>query len=142
MNKDDVSFVKKVLLHPKIRMKRLIDLNDKVKVIKQVLVHPKNRMKKDAAIILEQQKSHLKNRMSATEARVARNNVSRLMCGEFDFSLKIILNKTMLFDTSKINEEVIMDKIIEAINDPLNDEYYIDHPEGSSSFTLKREDGR
>ena len=110
MNKDDVSFVKKVLFHPKNRMKRLIDLNDKVKVIKQVLVHPKNRMKKGAAIILEQQKSHLRNRMSATEARVARNNVSRLMCGEFDFSLKNILNKTILFDTSKINKEVIQNR--------------------------------
>ena len=61
------------------------------------------------------------------------------MHGKFDFSFKNILNKTILFDTSKINQEEIMDKII---NDSLNDEYYIDHPEGSNSFILKREDGR
>ena len=77
--------------------------------------------------------------MSTMEARVARNNVSRLMRGEFDFSLKNILNKTTIFDTSKINEEIIMDKITEAINDPLNDENCIDHPEGSNSLTLKQE---
>ena len=62
--------------------------------------------------------------------------------GEFDFSLKNVLNKTLVFDTSKINEEVITDKIIELINDPLNDEYYIDHLSGINSFTLKREDER
>ena len=48
--------------------------------------------------------------MSAIKAQVARNNVSRLMCGEFDFSLKNILNKTILFDTSKINKEVIQNR--------------------------------
>ena len=64
------------------------------------------------------------------------------MRGEFDFSLKNVLNKTLVFDTSKINREVITDEIIELINDPLIDEYYIDHPSGINSFTLKREDGR
>ena len=59
------------------------------------------------------------------------------MRGEFNFSLKSILNKTLLFDTSKINEVVIIDKIIESINDPLQDENYIDHPNGTNSFTLK-----
>ena len=46
VKKDNVIFVKKVPLHSKNRMKRLIHLNDKVEFIKQVLVHPKNRMKK------------------------------------------------------------------------------------------------
>ena len=83
-----------------------------------------------------------RNKFAAKEAQIARNNVSRIMHGEFDFSLKNVLNKTLVFDTSKINGEVITDKIIELINDPLNDEYYIDHPSGINSFTLKREDGR
>ena len=48
----------------------------------------------------------------------------------------------MQFDTSKIKEEVIIDKIIELLNGPLNDEYYIDHPGGTNSFTLTRKDGR
>ena len=83
-----------------------------------------------------------RNKFGAKEAQIARNNVSRLMRGEFDFSLKNVLNKTLVFDTSKINGEVITDKIIELINDPLSDEYYIDYPSGINSFTLKREDGR
>ena len=83
-----------------------------------------------------------KNKFAAKEAQITRNNVSRLMRGEFGFSLKNVLNKTLVFDTSKINEEVITDKIIELINDPLNDEYYIDHLSGINSFTLKREDER
>ena len=83
-----------------------------------------------------------RNKFAAKEAQSAGNIVSRLMRGEFDFSLKNVLNKTLVFDTSKINEEVITDKIIELINDPLNDEYYIDHLSGINSFTLKREDER
>ena len=35
-----------------------------------------------------------------------------------------------------------MTKIIELLNDPLNDEYYVHHPDDTNSFTLKREDGR
>ena len=62
------------------------------------------------------------------------------MRGKVDFSIKNILNKTLLFDTSKINEEVIIDKITGSLSDPLNDEYYIDHLDSTNSFTLKRED--
>ena len=54
------------------------------------------------------------------------------MRGEFEFSMKNILNKTLLFNTSKTNEEVIIDKIIESLNDLLYDEYYIDHPGGTN----------
>ena len=35
-----------------------------------------------------------------------------------------------------------MDKIIEALGDKRNDEFYIEHPVCSKYFTLKREDGR
>ena len=44
---------------------------------------------------------------------------------EFDFNPKKILNKTLIFDTTKINEEIIMDKITEALNDKTNNELYI-----------------
>ena len=37
---------------------------------------------------------------------------------------------------------VIMDKIIEAFKNPMNDEIYIEHPVGSNAFTWKPEDGR
>ena len=42
----------------------------------------------------------------------------------------------------KIDEEIIMDKIIEALNNKPNDELYIEHLVGSNYFTLKRADGR
>ena len=54
------------------------------------------------------------------------------MRGKFDFSAEKLLNKT--FDTSKINEEIIMDSIIDALNDKTNDEFYIEHPVGSNHF--------
>ena len=54
---------------------------------------------------------------------------------------KKILSKTLLFDTKKIDEEIIMDRIIEALP-PTNDEFYIEHPVGSNAFTIKQEDGR
>ena len=60
---------------------------------------------------------------------------------KFNFDPKKILNKTLLFDTKKIDENIIMDRIIEAL--PLtNDGFYIEHPVGSNSFTLKQEEGR
>ena len=47
----------------------------------------------------------------------------------------------MLFDTSKIDEEIIMDRTIENLPSD-NDEFYIAHEIESDSFTLTREDGR
>ena len=47
-----------------------------------------------------------------------------------------------MFNTSKIDEEIIMDMMIYVLNDKTNDEFYIEHPVGSDYFTFKREDGR
>ena len=80
--------------------------------------------------------------MKNKEGQIGRDNVTKLMRGEFDFNLKKILNKTLIFNTTKINEEIIMDKIIEALNYKTNDEFYIEHTAGSNYFTLKQEDGR
>ena len=80
--------------------------------------------------------------MKNKEGQIGRDNVTKLMRGEFDFNLKKILNKTLIFNTTKINEEIIMDKIIEALNYKTNDEFYIEHKVGSNYFTLKQEDGR
>ena len=139
-----------------IRFEKLNDLNNKAELIKQVPVHLKNRLKQlskkaeAASLVLHPQKrlpndkllKNLRNTFALKEAQITRNNAYRLMQGEFDFSLKNILNKTLLFDTSKTNKEVIIDKIIESINDPLNDKYYIDHPSVTNSLILKQEDGR
>ena len=49
------------------------------------------------------------------------------MRGEFDLNPQKILNKTLLFDTKKTDEEIIIDRIIEAVP-PTNDEFYTEHP--------------
>ena len=72
---------------------------------------------------------------------MAREHVPALMNGKFSFDPKKILNKTLLFDTTKIDEEIIMDMIIRALSAG-NDDFYIEHPIGSNLFTLKWEDGR
>ena len=41
-----------------------------------------------------------------------------------------------------VDEEVIIDKIIDAINDPFNDKYWIEHKRGTNCFTLTLEDGK
>ena len=74
--------------------------------------------------------------MKNKEGQIARDNVSKLMRGEFDFDWKKILNKTLLCDTKKIDEEIIIDRIIEALP-PITDEFYIENRVGSNAFTLK-----
>ena len=41
-----------------------------------------------------------------------------------------------------IDEEIIIDTVIEAINVPSNDKYWIDYKPGTNYFTLRLEDGR
>ena len=107
-------------------------LRKKTKNIKQTLVHPGDKFKKATNKL-----KHTRNRMKNIESKIGRQNVSRVMRGKFNFSSKKLLNKTLIFDTTKINEEIIMDKIIEALNDKTNDEFYIEHPLGSNYFTLE-----
>ena len=102
--------------------------------MKQVSLHPRERLKKKKLV-------HPRDKMEHKAAQIARDNVSALMNERLVFDHREILNKTLLLDTIKIDEELIMDKIIQALP-PDNDEFYIEHPEGSNSFTLKREDGR
>ena len=47
-----------------------------------------------------------------------------------------------MFNTDKIDGEIIMDMMIDALIDKANEEFYIEHLIGSNYFTLKREDGR
>ena len=47
----------------------------------------------------------------------------------------------LLFDTSSINEEKFMNKILEVLPAD-NDELYILHEPGTNALTLKREDGK
>ena len=70
---------------------------------------------------------------------MARDNVSALIQGKFSFPPENFLNKTMLFDVSKVNEEKIMDKIIENLLTD-NDEFHFVHEPDTNSFSLRRED--
>ena len=76
------------------------------------------------------------------QIRAANENTENLLLGEFNFDPKDILNKKLIFDTPIIGEEIIIDRIIDAINDPFNDKYWPEHKPGTNCFTLRLEDGR
>ena len=56
------------------------------------------------------------------------------------FYSEIFLNKTVLFDTSKIYEEKIIERILENVPGD-NDDIYLIHEPGTDTFSLRREDG-
>ena len=76
------------------------------------------------------------------QIEIGADNTNKFMLAEFNFSSKNILNKKLIFDTSKIDQEIIMDRITDAINDKNNDEFYIKHQPGSNYFALRKENGR
>ena len=63
--------------------------------------------------------------------KIARDNVSALMQGKFVSNPERFLNKTVLFDTSKVDKEKIIERILENIPGD-NDDIYL---------YLRREDG-
>ena len=69
------------------------------------------------------------------QIRAANENTDNLRLGEFNFDPKRILNKTLMFDTTVISEEIIIGRIIDAINDPYNDKHWIEHKPGTNYFT-------
>ena len=79
--------------------------------------------------------------MRDKELKIAGENVSALMRGKFVFEPEVFLNKTVLFDTSKVSEEKIVDKILESLPADNNDIYLIHEP-CTNSFSLRREDRR
>ena len=72
----------------------------------------------------------------------ANENTANLMAGEFDFYPRKILNRTLIFDTTIINEEIIIGRIIDAIGDKYNDKYYIEYTPTTNYFTLRIDNGR
>ena len=76
------------------------------------------------------------------QIRASNENTENLMLGEFNFDPKEILHKKLIFDTTIIDEEMIIHRIIDAINDPFNDKYWIEHKPGTNYFTLRLENGR
>ena len=76
------------------------------------------------------------------QIRAANQNPGNLMVGEFNFDPKEISNKKPIFDSTIIDEEMIKDRIIDAINDPFNDKHWIEHKPGTNYFVLRIKDGR
>ena len=112
-------------------------LDDKVHFVKEVInAKPKQSTKT--------KKNIDKMKLMMDQIEVSLENTSLLMLGEFNFSPKQILNKKLIFDTTIIDEETIIDKIIEVPNDPSleSDKYWIEQELGSNYFTLRLEDGR
>ena len=112
-------------------------LDDKVHFLKEVVnAKPKK--------ITKPKKKIDKMKLMTDQTEASLGNTSLFMLGEFNFSPKQILNKKLIFDTTIIDKETIMDKIIQDLNDPFleNDKYWIEHESGSNYFTLRLEDGR
>ena len=99
-------------------------------------MNPRDRQKRKSKKI-----THPKNRMKNKELQIARDNVLAFMARKFSFSPEKILNKTILFDVSRVDEEKIMHKIIENLPST-NDDFYIIHEPGTNSFSLRRQDGK
>ena len=80
--------------------------------------------------------------MKYDQIGTANENIENLILGEFNFDLKEILNKKLIFATTTVDEGIIIDRIICAINDLFNDKYWIEQKPGTNYFTLKLVDGR
>ena len=78
--------------------------------------------------------------MKEKELKVARDNVSTLTQGKFVFDPEHFSNKTVLFDTSNVDEEQIIDRILENIPGD-NDNIYLVHEQDTNAFSLRRKDG-
>ena len=122
-----VTFIKQVPLHPRERMKRLEKISEKVHFIKEVAnAKPK--------ILVKTQKNTNTMKNINKKTKAANENTRNLMIDEFNFDPKEILNKT--------DEEVVINRIIDAIIDPFNEKYWIEHKPGTNYFTLRLEDGK
>ena len=60
-----------------------------------------------------------------TKLWLKNESTENLVLGEFNFDPKEILNKKVIFDTTITDEEIITDRLIDAINDPFNDKDWI-----------------
>ena len=84
-------------------MKRLEKINDKVTIVKEVAsAKPK--------ILVKTKTNTDKMENINRKTKAANENTRNLMVGEFNFDPKEILNKTLIFDTAMVNEEVIIDR--------------------------------
>ena len=144
----DVQFIKQVPMHPRDRLARATknaQRDDDVEFIKQVTMHRGDddvEFKKNRCLHILKTKAlkHQRDRMNEKKLKIATENFSAL-CGENLFLIqRFSLNKAVLFDTSKNDEQKIIDKILENIPGD-NDTIYLIHEPGTNAFSLRREDG-
>ena len=76
------------------------------------------------------------------QIKAGNENTENLMLGDFNFDPKLMLNKRLIFDTTITDEDIIISRIIDAIDNSYNDEYWITHKPGTNYFTLRLENGR
>ena len=125
-------------MHPRDRLARATKNaqgDDGVKFIKQVLAHLRNKLRRKTKTLKVS-----RDRIGERELKIARKDVSALMRGKFAFDPEVFLNKTVLFDTSKIDDKKIIDRLLENIHGD-NDDIYLFHEPGRNAFSLRRKDG-
>ena len=116
-HEDYAEFIKKVPLCLRECLKREIKSQDKsakkakneendVELMKQVPSHPRDKLKKKTKKL---PLIHPRDRFKRKMLQVAVEN------GKFNFAPKKILNKNLVFDTSRIDEGKMIDKIIESL---------------------------
>ena len=132
---EDVTFIKQVPLHPCKCMKRLAKIDDKANFIKKI---SSTKPKKPAKAKRNMDKMKIMNDQIWAE----NENTENLMLGEFNFDLKEILNKKRICDTTIIDNEIIIDRINDAIDDLFNNRYWIEYKPGTKYFTLRLENRR
>ena len=116
-------------------MKRLAKTDDKVNFIKKI---SSTKPKKPAKAKRNMDKMKIMN----DQIRAENENTENLMLGEFNFDLKEILNKKRICDTTIIDNEIIIDRINDAIDDLFNNRYWIEYKPETKYFTLRLEDRR
>ena len=93
--------------------------------------------------LLKQKKKKIdKIKFINEQIKAANKNTKNLMLGNFNFDPKVILNKRLIFDTTIIDKETIIYRIIDATGNPYNDECWIKHKPGTNYFTPRLENGR
>ena len=63
---------------------------------------------------------------------------SKALVSDFEFDPEEILDKNLLFDLKKTSEEKILDRLIENLPEG-NDQYCIEHREGTNSFRVRQD---
>ena len=122
-------------LHHHQRKKRIKKLDKKVHTINETasakpkLIISKTKLDK-MKLIHEQTKAAQKKTHTHTQ---------NLILAEFSFDPKQLLNKRLIFDTSIIEKDIIIDRIINAIANSYDNKYWMEHKPGAKCFTIRLE---